>query len=71
MRFKRSVSEQLVSGEFMYTCSVYGLAVNETWKGINERVYVGDSKDELHRFFVSYGSQGMVMARVPNMIQYL
>ena len=60
MKFKRAISEQLVSGEFMYRSSVYGLAVNETWKGICERIYVGDSNDELHRFFVLYSTQGMV-----------
>jgi hypothetical protein len=54
------VSEQLVAGEALFQKSNDAILAEMIWAGITSKGYVGDSKDEIPRFFMILGPQGMV-----------
>ena len=60
IKFKRAVGEQLKSGGMLFNKSILTIQASEAWAGVMARVYVGDSKDEIHRFFVNISAQDMV-----------
>ena len=60
LKFKRAITEQLVSGAALFEKSNESIIAEMIWLGINAKGYVGDSKDELAKFFMNLTPQGML-----------
>jgi hypothetical protein len=60
LKFKRAITEQLVAGAALFEKSNESIIAEMIWLGINAKGYVGDSKDELAKFFMTLTPQGML-----------